>query len=85
MINIIETKESLTEPKTETVYTDVIAAAPNSPHNSFLYNVILDKNKFIATVIGQSATGAKAGLQQQFPNATLSYLGKSTFIMQLNG
>lgn len=65
---------------------DLVPTGATSPHNSFIYKVFVNENnQFIATVIAQSATGAKNGLSQQFPGATFSFLSKSTFVMQVNG
>lgn len=78
--------EEIVEVQKEIVFTNVVPAGQNSPHNSFIYKVFIDKDtNFIATVIAQSSTGARDGLSQQFPNAAFTFLGKSTFIMQVNG
>lgn len=78
--------EEIVEVKEEIVFTEVVPTGQTSPHNSFIYKVFVNKDtNFIATVIAQSSTGARDGLSHKFPDAALTYLGKSTFIMQVNG
>lgn len=65
---------------------DLIPANPQQSSKAFVYKVFVEDNPyFIATVIAITATGAKEGLLSQFNNSTITYLGTSKFIMQVNG
>ena len=67
-------------------YTEIFPAPPQPPHKSYLYKVTNENQpSFIATVIAQSSNGASEGVHGQFPLATISYVGTSPFIMQVNG
>ena len=70
----------------EVPFVEVVPAESNTPFKSFLYRVFTpDGLNFIATVIAQSSTAAKDGLSKHYNDSKFTYVGMSTFILQVNG
>jgi len=52
---------------------------------AFWYRVSNKITTFNLTVLSQSSTFARDGIKQQYPDHTVSFLGTSDKIMQVNG
>lgn len=66
--------------------TEVIQTNGQTPIKAFHYKLTHpDQSVEFATVLAPSSNVAHDGLNQQFPQSTATYSGKSTIIMQCNG
>ena len=70
----------------EIIYTDIVQSNGQNQTIAFHYKVINpDKTYLYASVLAPSSTASNSAIKSQFPNSTLSYQGKSTVLIQVNG
>lgn len=71
------------QPEPEQELTEIFETPLQNRSNSFWYRVITTTETFYITIIAACSSDARMVLKQQYPEASINYLGKSDKIMQV--